>query len=154
VANKGNIVAEAVQVYLAAAGTDSGDLTLWTEVGWCEGGQTRLVEESRDTLDMNGYVLTTNIKYLFRCLALQTNSANLIALDGFDNTHVDIMLLARENTLVKYLYLKMLFSLGPDFSYSKNAASKISVEARRVACKLSDFYSRRVLTAEPFTGVL
>jgi hypothetical protein len=141
-ADKTKIIRKTVKVYIGAAGADTGTASNFTEVGWCEGGQTKLTEGERSTIpldDDTDFKLST--KYDMNCVGLETDTAKITALETLEDGEVDILLVERDDLTKAYKLANMQLQMAPNFNYTKKDVNRINLLATRTAAKLTDFFT-------------
>ncbi len=140
--DKTKIIREAVDVFVAAAGTTTTTAASWTIVGWCEGGSIKLSPQNRNTTplhDDTDFRLSTD--FLFEAMGLETTTAQITALEAFEDQDVDILLITRADRTKGRKLASFTFVVEPDFVFSDKTPKKIKIEASRTAQNLSAFYS-------------
>ncbi len=147
--DKTKIIREAVDVFVADTGsaTTSGNESLWTLIGWCEGGSIKLSPQNRNTTtlhDDTDFRLSTD--YLFEAIGLETTTAQITALEAFEDKDVDVMLITRADRTAARILSAFTFIVEPDFVFSDKTPKKIKIEASRTAQNLSEFYSETTVT--------
>jgi hypothetical protein len=141
--DKTKIFNDPVDVYIAATGTNSGDLSQWIYVGWCRDGNSELMAGSLKRKALaSGKKHLIGAEYIFRAMGLQTSDAEIGTLEGFIDIDIDIQLVNRLNPLIKYLIQDMSFDVMPDFKFDTESARGLELMASRMARKLSDFFDR------------
>lgn len=141
-ADKTKIFAETVKVFLAPTGTPNDPSSGWTEIGWAEGGQTKITEESRSTVlldDDSDHKL--GIKYKFEAIGLETDAVKIAALEVFEDAPIDILLVKREDATAGFKVVNWNFAVAPNFIFSTTDPRKLTLTASRSANKLTDTYS-------------
>ena len=147
--DKTKIIREAVDVYIAETGesTNSGNESAWTLLGWCGGGSIKLSPQNRNEIDLHDdskFRLSTD--FLFEAMGLETTSAQITALEAFEDLDVDILLVTRADRAECRKLAGMTFIIEPDFVFSEKTPKKIKVEATVTAANLSAFYSEVTVT--------
>ena len=140
--DKTKIIREAVDVFIAETGTGTGTAGDWTLLGWCEGGSIKLSPQNRNEIDLHDdskFRLSTD--FLFEAMGLETTSAQITALEAFEDLDVDILLITRANRANARKLSGMTFIIEPEFVFSEKTPKKIKVEATVTAANLSAFYS-------------
>ena len=140
--DKTKIIREAVDVFIAETGTGTGTAGDWTLLGWCEGGSIKLSPQNRNEIDLHDdskFRLSTD--FLFEAMGLETTSAQITALEAFEDLDVDILLVTRANRANARKLSGMTFIIEPEFVFSEKTPKKIKVEATVTAANLSAFYS-------------
>lgn len=127
------IFAESLDVLIAAADTSSGDLSLWTDVGWCENGKTRLTVSTIWVLHFsNDKDLVIAMRYVFEAVGLETDMAKLTALEAFVNQHVDVLLVNHFNHNIKYVLKDMAMVILPEYNFSIDNPRRLKLEGSQV----------------------
>lgn len=143
---RGNIINEAVDVYLAATGSDIFNLSTWIELGWREDGKTRLYVEDVHTIEIKGRDYQISEKFIFDTTALEADYGKIVALEGLKNSVIDILLVSRNNYPTVYLISQFTFRFDPSFSYGLRKPKSLILSATRTAKKLSDVWQQGSLT--------
>lgn len=132
--NRGNIVYEPVWIYLAEQGTPDSDLSQWLNLGYCDGGKTRLTVARRFIRVMNGYDLLLGKEFVFSAVGLETNYAKVQALEILELEKVDILLIDYYDYWIRHHLKGYKLDISPEWPYSPRDARSIEIKAvRRVA---------------------
>lgn len=140
--DKTKIFAQAVDVFLAAAGTGTGTPGDWTDVGWCEGGKTKVVTKNRNTVklhDNSDFKLSND--YAFQATGLETDYTKIQAIEGFEDEQIDILLVRRDDRTKGFKLANFGLIMDPDFAFNPVDPRRIVLEATRAAAKLTDCYT-------------
>ena len=143
--NKLNIISKDAEVFLALAGTNTGDLSAWHHLGYLDTTQSRLYVSEKGKIEtlVNSRVISR--KYIFQAQALQSKFSDMTAIDAFRNKIVDIMFRDPENA-VKRLFLFGFRCAGfePNFTFDAGEVLRLDISAHRMAKRFSDIFAEKV----------
>jgi hypothetical protein len=138
-ANRQNVRSADVNIYIADTGTDPEDLGNWYDIGWFRRGSAKLFTSELMQEELTQKQKTLAKRFIFEVDALETDYANLLAAESYNNVEVDILLVERHNPLKKTVISKFLYYMAAEYPYSLVKARSLKIECHRVARKMGDF---------------
>ena len=133
---------EVFECYVAASGSDPGDLSTWTALGYLEKGYPKLTQSKLNRIATNRAAIIAGREYTVEAVTVETTTAQRQALEAFENTLVDV---AIESASWRVVFSGMSIDVAPDYEYSRNQARKLKFRATREAKNLSAFMTETPL---------
>lgn len=133
------LIRKRVKVYVGVAGADTSSAANFTEVGWCQGRETKVVEAGRNEIELDDDSnFKIGIDYEITFIGLETDTVKRQALEALEIQKIDILLVDRDDLATAEKFAGLTLSLSPNFVYSKKEVRKHNLKATVTAEKLSD----------------